>query len=45
MFILFAEESSKHNTDDDDGDYSTNLSKEDWYSGVGELLGLCLQGL
>lgn len=25
--------------------YSTNLSKEDWYNGVGELLGLCLQGL
>lgn len=46
MFILLAEESSKHNTDDDDdGEYSTNLSKEDWYSGVGELLGLCLQGL
>ena len=24
---------------------STNLSKDDWYNGVGELLGLCLQGL
>lgn len=41
MFILFAEEPSKHSPDD--GEYSTNLSKEDWY-GVGELLGLCLQG-
>lgn len=25
--------------------FSVYLSKEEWYNGVGELLGLCLQGL